>query len=83
MWYNGSPINPKEVILMLKEYFVYMYNDETYLLAHREDNIPANKLAAKVSLSPGALENLRNCSWADYQELLRHYFDIGQKLVTA
>ena len=68
---------------MSKNYFVYMTDQEVYLLAIREDNIPANKIAARVTLTEDKINHLIGTSWTDYQSLLEHYYDLGQKLVTA
>lgn len=68
---------------MRKEYFVYMHNKNVYLLSLREDNLPPNKIAARVSLSSDQIKHLSDLSWTKYQEMLEYYFEHGQKLVTA
>lgn len=68
---------------MRKDYFVYMHNDACFILATREDNLPANKIAARVSLTEDQVRNMIGLTWANYQEMLEHYWTLGQKLVTA
>jgi len=68
---------------MHKDYFVYISDQDVYLLAMREDNIPPNKIAARVSLTQDKIDHLVRTSWVEYQLLLEHYFEHNQKLVTA
>jgi hypothetical protein len=67
---------------MRKNAFIYI-NGSIYILVEDERLVPPNKIAARVSLTAGNMVNLMNKSWKEYQSLLEHYFDIGQKLVTA
>jgi hypothetical protein len=66
---------------MRKDYYIYLSKD-IYLLATREDNVPANKIAARVSLSQDQADILKRVSWSEYQDWLEYYFTHGQKLVT-
>jgi hypothetical protein len=67
---------------MRKNIFIYL-NGSMYILVEDERLVPANKIAARVSLTADNFKSLMNQSWKEYQSLLEHYFDIGQKLVTA
>lgn len=67
---------------MRKDAFIYI-NGSIYILVEDERLVPKNKIAARVSLTGDKLRGLMNTSWKEYQSLLEHYFDIGQKLVTA
>lgn len=68
---------------MRKDYFIYMHNDTCFLFATREDNVPPHKIAARVSLTEDQARYLIGLTWREYQEMLEHYFNHGQKLVTA
>lgn len=68
--------------MLHKEYFVFQYGKNFYITQF-EESLPPNKLAARVRLSDAAMKGLMNQSWTEYQSLLEHYYDHGQKLVTA
>ena len=67
---------------MRKNTFIYMSHN-MYIIVDKEELVPANKIAARVSLSGEKLAGLTNLPWREYQSLLEHYFTHGQKLVTA
>ena len=67
---------------MRKDAFIYMVGD-SYVLVMYESLIPSGKIAARVSLTRDKILSLFNMNDKDYQSILEHYFDLGQKLVTA
>jgi hypothetical protein len=67
---------------MRKNAYIYLHGS-TYFLVDNEQLVPPNKIAARVSLTGDRLASLMKLQWREYQSLLEHYFDIGQKLVTA
>ena len=67
---------------MRSDAFIYM-SGKIYILVRDESMVPANKIAARVSMTRDRLSSLVNTSWREYQSLLEHYFEHGQKLVTA
>jgi hypothetical protein len=68
--------------MLNKEYFVFQYGDN-YYITQFEESLPPNKLAARIRLTDAALKGLTNLHWREYQSLLEHYYEHGQKLVTA
>lgn len=67
---------------MLKDAFIYL-NHNIYIVVDRQNLVPPTKVAARVSLTGEQFARLMNLSWKEYQSLLEHYFDLGQKLVVA
>lgn len=67
---------------MRNDAFIYI-NGMNYVLVQHENLIPPGKVAARVSLTRDKMISLMNLDWKNYQSLLEHYFDLGQKLVTA
>ena len=68
--------------MLNKDYFVFRYGDAVFITEF-EESLPPNKLAARIPLSKQAFKNMMNMPWKEYQSLLEHYYEIGQKLVTA
>jgi hypothetical protein len=73
----------------MTEFFIYVEypNDDVsrgqFSIVKDESRLPANKLAARVTLTDDRYRHLVSCDWYEYQELLEHYFEHNQKLVTA
>ena len=66
----------------METYYIYMVND-TYALTEYEFSIPPNKVAAQTRLTKNRVNELMRMDWDEYQDILEHYYDHGQKLVTA
>jgi hypothetical protein len=64
------------------EIFVYTEN-KIFFMVKDENRLPSNIVASRFTLSVDHYKSLVTCSWSDYQDLLDHYFTVGQKLVTA
>lgn len=67
---------------MYNECFVYIIHN-TYMISDDESRLPPNKVVARISLTDEVYRAVVNKPWREYQEMLEHYFDTGQKLVTA
>lgn len=66
----------------METFYIYVHNNIFAVTAH-EGSIPPAKVAAKVSLTPTRVDELMRMDWDEYQDILEHYFEHNQKLVTA
>jgi hypothetical protein len=57
---------------------------DIFCITTDENTVPAGKIAARAVLTEAERQILRNCvDWHEYQSWLEHFFDRGQKVVTA
>jgi len=67
---------------MTKTFYIHMHNN-IFVLQDYEWQIPSAKIAAKVSLTDERVDEIMRLDWDEYQDILEHYFEHNQKLVTA
>lgn len=68
---------------MQKDYFVYLIGDY-FFFTKNESSVPPTKIAARVPLTKSAVNHLAALAIKnreEYQSMLMHYWENGQKVV--